>query len=152
MRIHVQLIAETPDSSLSVLSIAGKAVCFVLEDGFRAVKVPGETRIPPGVYKIAKRKAGKFYAQYRQKYRHEFSIELENVPGFSDILIHIGNTVFDSRGCLLVGRGVDFNGRYSVVKSEPAYLEIYSLIKQAFDEGEQVEIEISRELWQRPGA
>lgn len=112
--------------------------------------MPGETRIPPGVYNIAKRKAGKFYAQYRNKYRHEFSIEIENVPGFTDILIHIGNTVFDSRGCLLVGLGSVMEGFNSVTHSEAAYLQVYRLIRQAFERGEKVEIEISRELWQKP--
>lgn len=148
MRIHVQLSAQTPDSSLSVLTIAGEFVCFVLEDGYSAEKVYAQTRIPPGVYQVARRTEGGFYAQYKRKYGHEFSIQIANVPNFEHILIHIGNTIGDTAGCLLVGYGVDFNGRFSVTRSTAAYLYLYNLVKAAFDRGENVEVEISREILQ----
>lgn len=151
MRLHVQLIAETPQSSLSVLTVAGEFVCFVLEDGYRAKKVVGETRIPPGVYEVKKRRTGGFYEQYRRQHGHEFSIQVMNVPNFENILIHIGNTIFDTAGCLLTGLGVSFNGNFAVNQSTAAYLQVYEMVKLAFDKGQKVEIEISRELWQKPG-
>lgn len=35
------------------------------------------------------------------------TLRLYNVPGFSDILIHVGNTQGDTVGCILAGRQVD---------------------------------------------
>ena len=54
----------------------------------------------------------------------------------------------DTAGCLLVGYGTDFNGRFSVTRSTAAYLYLYDLVKAAFDRGEKVEVEISREILQ----
>lgn len=150
MRLHLQLISDTKDSSLSVLTVAGEFVCFVLEDGYRERKEYAKTRIPPGVYAIVKRKTGGFYEQYRDKYRHEFSIQLEKVPGFENILIHIGNTMHDTAGCLLTGLGVTFNGDFAVSQSTAAYLQVYEIVRLAFDRGENVEIEISRQILQTP--
>lgn len=151
MRLHLQLIAQTPNSSLSILTVAGNWICFVLEDGYRQQKVMHETRIPPGVYEIKKRTFGKFFSLYNRKYKHEFVPELLNVPLFSDILMHIGNIVTDTSGCLLVGLGAKNNGKdFSISDSEAAYLQLYEILKLAFDRGERVEIEISRELWQKP--
>lgn len=149
MRLHCQLIAETPDSSLSVLTVAGEFLCFVLEDGYRPNKVAGQTRIPPGVYRIAKRTEGGFFDTYRRKYGHLFSIELLDVPGFQFILMHIGNTIGDTRGCLLVALGVDKNTNFALKKSTEAYLQLYEVVRLAFDRGEPVEIEISRERWMK---
>lgn len=149
MRLHVQLIAETPDSTLSVLTIAGEFVCFVLEDGYREKKIAGETRIAPGVYRVEQRKEGHFFEQYRAQFRHGYALELKGVPNFQYILLHIGNTVHDTRGCLLVGLGVGFNGNFAVNQSTAAYLQLYEMVKLAFDKGEVVEVEVSRERWMR---
>lgn len=148
MRLHSQLIAQTENSSLSVLTLAGEFLCFVLEDGYRPQKVKAETRIPPGLYRIEKRKVGGFYEQYKNRFKHNFSVQIMNVPNFENILIHTGNTIGDTAGCLLVGLGVSFNGDFAVSQSTAAYLQIYEAVNFAFDNGETVEIEISRELWQ----
>lgn len=150
MRLHLQLVAETMNSSISVMAVAGEFVCFVLEDGYRDKKVKAETRIPAGVYRIEKRTTGGFYEQYRDKLKHDFSIQIVDVPGFENILIHIGNTVKDTAGCLLTGLGVGFNGNFAVNQSTAAYLQVYETIRLAFDRGDKVEIEISRERWQQP--
>lgn len=151
MRLHVQLVAETEESSLSVLTVEGEFVCFVLEDGFRLEKVAGETRIPPGVYKIGKRREGSFFERYKKQYGHAYALHVLNVPNFEFVLIHIGNTVFDTRGCLLTGLGVSFNGRFAVNQSTAAYLQVYEMCERAFDEHEEVELEISRERLQKSG-
>lgn len=147
MRIHVQLIAETPDSTLSIVTVGGEFLCFALEDGCREKKVAGETRIPPGVYQVGKRTEGKFYENYKSRWGHAFAIHLLDVPGFEFILMHIGNVIADTRGCLLVGLGVAFNGNFAVNQSTAAYLQLYEVVKLAFDKGEAVEVQISRERW-----
>jgi len=146
MNIFVQEIGTTATSTASLLSIDDKPFCFVIEDGYHEVKVPGKTRIPPGCYQVTRKTSGRFFEKYRKEYMHEFSIQLENVPGFKDILIHIGNTIEDTRGCLLVNTGLNINlsGTYFGTGSVAAYKPLYSLIFAAFRRGEEVYIEISR--------
>lgn len=129
------------------MTLAGEFVCFVLEDGCRAQKVRAETRIPPGVYRVGKRTTGGFFEEYRRKHKHEFSIQLLDVPQFENIFVHIGNTIFDTAGCLLTGLGVTYNGNFAVNQSTAAYLQLYEIVKLAFDKGEAVEVEVSRERW-----
>ena len=147
MKIEVVLIAESANSTLSQMRVDGAFFCFVIEDGHRPVKIAGETRIPEGVYKVKRRTHGGFYDRYRARHGHAFAIELENVPGFADILIHTGNTKEDTRGCLLVadqaGRlGPDYVGTAGT--STPAYLRLYSAIDRAMTAGEVVEVEVRR--------
>lgn len=148
MKIEVIKIAESADSTLSKVLINGVFFCFAIEDGYRPVKVAGQTRIPDGLYKIVQRKHGGFYARYKKRFGHTFAIQVADVPGFQDILIHMGNTKNDTRGCLLVadqaGRsGLDYVGAAGT--STPAYLRLYSEIEKAFTAGEAVEIEYRRD-------
>lgn len=144
MRLKVQQIAQTLDSTLSALTHEGRFLCFVLEDGYREQKVMHQTRIPAGVYRIAQRREGKFYAAHRVKWGDTFVPELLDVPGFKFILIHPGNTTEDTSGCLLVGNTATFAGKFEVRDSTAAYRRIYALLLGAFDSGEDVEIEILR--------
>ncbi|RMF46267.1 MAG: hypothetical protein D6751_05485 [Deltaproteobacteria bacterium] len=131
--LKLRKLDETQDSTLSALySPDNQFLGFVIEDGPRPVKVPGKTRIPAGTYSVWPRKHGGFYEKYRKEFGHEFAIELQDVPGFSDILIHIGNTVEDTRGCLLINSGCVFNYRQKVWEgrsSKPAYLRLYDYLE-----------------------
>lgn len=95
-----------------------KFICNILEDKVRdlnkngkfdngEVKVPNETAIPYGEYRIAMdivsprfSNAAKYpkYAKYGGKLPR-----LIGIDSFSGVLIHAGNTPSDSSGCLLVG-------------------------------------------------
>lgn len=153
MNIHIQLIAETPNSSLSVATIEGRFVGFVLEDGYKERKVMHETRIPPGKYNVLQRKEGRFFASYRQQHGHQWVPWLENVPGFEFILIHIGNRISDTSGCLLIGYGAAFyraDDLWTISNSTAAYLDLYRRMQSAFEKGEAVTVSISRELQMFP--
>src|SRR5690242_20645910 len=91
LQLTVRKLYETSDRTVSVLAANGKDFCFILEDGYREVKVPGETRIPAGKYPVVPRYVGDFYTKYKRNYRHKCSIQIDNVPGFEQILMHIGN-------------------------------------------------------------
>lgn len=147
MNLHLQLINETKDSTLSALSHEGQFLCFVLEDGYRDKKVPGETRIPPGRYKIGWRKEGKFFARHKQRWGHLFVPELLDVPNFTYILIHTGNDVLDTKGCLLVGKSATHRADiFEVGDSVTAYLSIYELLSGSYFRNEAAYIRVSREL------
>lgn len=151
MKLKVVMIAQTSDSTLSKMTCDGEFMCFVLEDGHRQVKEYGQTRIPDGTYQVTERKHGGFYEKYRKRLGHEFVPWIQNVPGFEDILIHTGNEVTDTAGCLIVGTAASFN--YAAEKpvfniypgsSTAAYLRLYDILSGAFHRGEVVEIEVVR--------
>lgn len=63
-------------------------------DEIRKIKIPHETAIPTGVYRVIVNLSP---AKKRMLPR------MLDVSGFSGILIHRGNTKHDSSGCILVG-------------------------------------------------
>lgn len=71
------------------------------------IKLPKETAIPKGTYKITldvispKYSTKDFYIKNANKGRLP---RLLNVPGYEGVLIHCGNIAADSAGCLIVGR------------------------------------------------
>ena len=79
--------------------IENQFLCNILEDKFRGndlskKKVAGETCIPEGNYEIK--------MVYSNHFKRNLP-QLQNVPFFTNILIHVGNTPKDSLGCLLPG-------------------------------------------------
>lgn len=146
MELFVEEIGTTSKSTASQMFVDGKPFCFIVEDGYNEVKVMGKTRIPPGRYQVVKRTFGKFYQKYKKDFEHGYALELKDVPGFKDILIHIGNTIEDTRGCLLTNKGISLDGSldYFGTSSTVAYLALYKAIDKAFKSGLEVWIEISR--------
>lgn len=143
--LQVVLHDETVNCSLSKLYVDGKFFCWVLEDGYRQIKVAGETRIPPGRYGVVRRHQGSFAQKYKARWGHLYGFEIVGVPDFKHILIHIGNDAQDTRGCLLVGERVDKNGTEFVLReSTQAYDRLYNLLRSAFEGGGRVFIEIER--------
>lgn len=147
MRLHIQLVAQTDTSTLSACTIEGKFQNWFLEDGFNLTKIPGKTRIPPGTYQIVKHTSGKFFEAHRKKWGHGFVPMLAGVPNYSFILIHPGNDVDDTEGCLLPGMSAHFSaGGFMVSYSTDAYLSLFAKIEAAFGRGEVVDCQISREV------
>jgi hypothetical protein len=106
MELSMILRDEGPDFTVCDLYIDGAWECVTLQDGHRDVKERGKTRIPEGRYKIGLRTVGSKHAAYLRKFGpviHRGMLEVKDVPGFKYILFHIGNTVADTEGCILVG-------------------------------------------------
>jgi hypothetical protein len=82
------------DVTFGSLSINGEYECHTLEDAIRVQKIYGQTCIPPGRYRIEMKLSPKF---------NLIVPHILDVPGFSNILIHHGNTKNDTLGCILVG-------------------------------------------------
>lgn len=81
-----------------------RMIAFTLEDPHQTHKIAGRTRIPEGEYRMKRRTVGKWATRF-QKLRYPGSIELCDVPEFTDVLIHYGNTDEDTAGCVLLGEG-----------------------------------------------
>lgn len=93
-------------------------------------KVCGETCIPFGTYKI---KLG-----YSPKFKRELPRVLD-VPEFTGILIHRGNTATDTSGCILVGEN-KVTGK--VINSTIYEQKLVELIKAAEAKNEEVILRI----------
>lgn len=139
MEIVVDRFISDKDTSVSRVSIDGKFECFGLEDEYREDKIPGETRIPAGTYKVDLRTEGGFHNRYGQRYgsSHKGMLHIRNVPNFTYILIHCGNTDEDTAGCLLVGSSANtVEGDMSVSSSRVAYKKFYPKVCTAAGQGD----------------
>lgn len=126
--------------------------CDTLEphaiDWRREEKVAGKTAIPTGRYRVM--------MSYSKTYKRRMPF-LQNVPHFTGIMIHTGNSVDDTRGCILVGKEVrpqnedtDFENPTSeatvigrLTDSRITFNRLYELIREAMKKGEKVEVVVS---------
>lgn len=94
MELLLKRIFKGPKYTIGKLYVDGKYFCNTLEDAVRKDKIPNETAIPYGTYKVIVNMSPKF---------KRLLPRLLDVPGFDGILIHRGNTPSDTSGCILVG-------------------------------------------------
>jgi len=82
------------DATNGILLVDGLFECYTLEDQYQAVKVMHETCIPEGTYNIKFRTVGGFHTKYKERYgnAHYGMLHLQDVPNFTYILIHTGNS------------------------------------------------------------
>lgn len=134
----------TDKSTTSLLFIGGEFACFILENPPQDKKIYGNTRIPEGVYEIKLRKEGGFHNHYEKKFPaiHKGMLELQDVPDFTFILIHIGNAPKNTDGCLLTGSSYSISRPNWISSSTNAYLDVYPKIADALEKGTKVFIEI----------
>lgn len=94
MQITVKRTFKGTEYTIGKLYIDGQYFCDTLEDTVRSVKIAGKTAIPEGKYKVKKTMSPRFKT---------ILPEILNVPNFSGVRIHSGNTAKDTDGCLLLG-------------------------------------------------
>lgn len=137
---YLKRIAQTNTSTIGDLTFDGVHICNILEDGFNFPKIAKETRIPAGKYRLVLREEGTHHQKYSKMFSfHVGMIQLEDVKDFKYILIHIGNTVKDTEGCLLTGSTFKFNpttSNYELKKSTVAYIKAYKKIIEVMNSGE----------------
>jgi hypothetical protein len=97
MDIILKRTTFTEHSTIGEMYVDGVFECYTLEDRTRApgVKIPKETAIPYGRYQLV--------LDYSPKYKRIYPHILD-VPMFTGIRIHPGNTDIDTEGCILLGR------------------------------------------------
>ena len=129
MKLELKRFKATNDATLGRLYVDDVFECYTLEDEYREVKVAGETRIPAGTYNLIDRKYGGFYNRYSVRFApwHKGMIQLEDVPNFTDVLIHCGNTDEHTAGCILVGKGYNEESM-TISQSARAYEYLYKVI------------------------
>ena len=143
MKLKLDRINDDGTSTLGKMSIDGEFECFTIEDTFREKKVQGETRIPAGTYEVKFRTEGTWYSRNKAFGFGHGILELQDVPGFTYILIHWGNFHTDTEGCILVGEGhATHEDTHMVTKSRIAYKRFYEKVAEALM-CEQVFIEVS---------
>lgn len=89
--------------------------------------------------------AGTYDVSIRWSPKHGRLIpHVENVPGFEEIEIHVGNFPADTQGCLLVGRTVGPNPDF-IGGSKLAFEELFHKLADAKDRGEAITITYQEE-------
>lgn len=107
---------------------------LILEDEPRNIKIYGETRIPAGTYPIR--------ISYSPLFKTNL-VEIQNVPGFTGIRMHPGNTDDDTDGCLLPGNATGMvKGEPGVINSRVSYQVIHDRVEAAIMDGMDLFISI----------
>lgn len=131
--IKVERFLHHPDCEIGRVYINGEYFCFSIEDASRTTKIKGETCIPLGVYPLGTR----FSPRFSKTYNHDM-IWVKNVPGFEFILIHWGNTISDTEGCLIIGDKIGVvNQKDAVLNSRATYLKFYGRVINQIKAGGQ---------------
>ena len=96
MKITVKRTFKGAEYTIGKLYIDDAYFCDTLEDTVRpaGTKIAGKTAIPAGTYKVKKTMSPRF---------QKILPEILNVPNFTGVRIHSGNTAADTDGCLLLG-------------------------------------------------
>jgi hypothetical protein len=120
MLIEVKRFEFKDTHTIGKMYVDGIYECYTLEDAVRnGTKVLGKTAIPIGTYKLIIDASTRF----KQDMPH-----ILDVPDFTGVRIHAGNTSADTDGCILLGStwaGKDFIGN-----SKIAYKKFFDKLKQ----------------------
>jgi len=108
MKLTLKRTTFLPDRTLGKLYINGNYFCETLEDAKRDKKIAGETCINAGEYCVIVDMSKRF---------GRLTPLLQNVPEFSGVRIHAGNTPADTQGCILVGKYIDANNDLRVSRT-----------------------------------
>lgn len=131
------------------LYVDGEWFCNTLEDKDRGLsqtmpleeverlKVYAETAIPTGRYVVNMNIVSPKYNRVKW-YKDNFGgrmPRLENVKGFSGILIHSGTSAADSAGCIIVGLN---KKKGNVLESRVTFQKLWKILEQARKAGKTI--------------
>ena len=113
--------------------------CYAVEDEDRhleagGTKVYGRTAIPKGSYEVVLSMSNRF---------KKLLPEVLNVPQFTGVRIHSGNSSKDSEGCIILGSTNDRDDDDWVGGSKIALTQFMAKLETAKANNEKVYIEIS---------
>lgn len=135
MELTLNRIFLGSSATIGELYIDKKYIADTLEDRVRpeGEKVYGKTAIPEGSYQVV--------LSYSPRFK-KILPEILNVPNFTGIRIHCGNSSADSSGCVLVGT---WDGKKEdwVGNSRIAFDELMSLLEKATNNKEKITITVN---------
>ncbi len=128
MNLELKRVKLGEDYTIGRLSLDGRFLCYTLEDKVREVigepvtswKVQDKTAIPMGVYPVIITMSARFKVRLPL---------LMDVPGFSGIRIHTGNSSKDTEGCILVGSTWDGSSGW-IGSSKVAFSLLFPILDQ----------------------
>lgn len=134
MELKLNRIFLGSSATIGELLVNDKHLCDTLEDRVRpeGEKVYGKTAIPEGTYEVKLTHSPRFKKTLP---------EILNVPNFSGIRIHTGNSSKDTEGCILVGTW-DGEKEDWVGNSRIALDELMTLLEEATSNKEKVTITV----------
>lgn len=134
MQLKLNRIFKTNTFTIGELYINEKYVTDTLEDRVRpeGEKVYGKTAIPEGTYEVKLTHSPRF---------KKILPEILNVPNFSGIRIHTGNSSKDTEGCILVGTW-DGEKEDWISDSKIAFNKLMSLLEEATNNKEKITITV----------
>lgn len=134
MELTLNRIFLGSSATIGELLINDKHLCDTLEDRVRpeGEKVYGKTAIPEGKYEIELTHSPRF---------KKILPEILNVPNFSGIRIHTGNSSKDTEGCIIVGTW-DGEKEDWVGSSKIAFDELMTLLEEATNNKEKITITV----------
>nr|UWG86074.1 MAG: Protein of unknown function (DUF2778) [Bacteriophage sp.] len=134
MELTLNRIFLGSSATIGELLINDKHLCDTIEDRVRpeGEKVYGKTAIPEGTYEVKLTHSPRF---------KKILPEILNVPNFSGIRIHTGNSSKDTEGCIIVGTW-DGEKEDWVGSSKIAFDKLMSLLEEATNNKEKVTITV----------
>ena len=135
MELKLNRIFLGSSATIGELWVNDTHLCDTLEDRVRpeGEKIYGKTAIPEGTYEMV--------LSYSPRFK-KILPEILNVPNFTGIRIHCGNSSADSSGCILVGTW-DGEKEDWISDSKIAFNELMSLLQKAADNKDKVAITIN---------
>lgn len=128
MKIKVDRIYKGESYTIGKMYLNGEYFCDTLEDAIRPVKIPNETAIPAGTYKVE--------VTYSPRFKRNLPL-LVDVPNYTGIRIHNGSNKDQTSGCILVG----FNTSKGILSDSRKVSDQLTNLLESLSE--PIEIEIS---------
>ena len=121
MLIEVKRFEFKDTYTIGKMYVDGVYECYTLEDVVRkGAKVYGQTAIPTGTYNLI--------INHSNRFNRDLPL-LENVPNFTGVRIHAGNTSAHTEGCILVG--TTWSGKDFIGNSRIAFNKLFEKLKKA---------------------
>lgn len=134
MELKLNRIFLGSSATIGELYVDGEHIADTLEDRVRpeGEKIYGKTAIPEGTYEMV--------LSYSPRFK-KILPEILNVPNFTGIRIHCGNSSADSSGCILVGT---WDGKKEdwISDSKIAFNKLMSLLEEATNNKEKITITV----------
>ena len=131
---------EQDNRAIGDFFIDGEKTYFCLEDKDRflesgGIKVPKETAIPRGKYKVI--------IDFSKRFQRDMPHVLD-VPQFDGIRIHDGLNELSTEGCPIIGYTLGADGKsLDRENSRKAFKDFFAKLKSAIDAGEEVTLEVT---------